>query len=272
MKKLSKSIFPFAERKYMTELLAENKTFFGILPYKFHFIDKQYTVADTPLSYRQINSLGSNGILRSNRENKNGWRKFDFRELVFLLIVEEVRKYGLKDSQLEYLRSAFFDEKNMSKVDLAMIACISGYKIILTFDADGRVCFHDLITIDLLEDKTGKSLINVNLNSIVTEQWKKTGWDTEEYKNSFDIFAEELGKRNLGEKELEIIKAIRTGSYESVNVKFENGKVSFLEKTDSVTTETRIIEILKENSFQSIKLEQKNGKVVSLKRTIKEKL
>lgn len=272
MKKTKNSIFPFVERAYIKKLLSKNETPLKILSFRFHFAEKRYTASDTPLSYRQINSLGGNGILKSDRKNKKGWRKFSFRELVFLLVVEEIRNYGIQDSQLKYLRDAFFKKENKFESDLAMIASVSGIKIILTFDADGKVYFHDVITADMSEDRNRKSFINVNLNAIIAGQWKKEGRGIVEYKNSADIFGHELGKHILEEKEIKIINSVRAGNYESIKIKFQNGKVDLLEKTEDIDAKKKIVDIKKEYKFQSINTEQEGGKTVSIKRTSKEKL
>lgn len=272
MKKPKSSIFPFAKRAYAKKLLSKNETLLKILSFRFHFAEKRYTASDTPLSYRQINSLGGNGILRSDRKNQKGWRKFSFRELVFLLVVEEIRKYGIQDSQLKYLRDAFFKKENKFESDLAMMASVSGIKIILTFDADGKVYFHDVITADMSEDRNHKSFINVNLNAIIAGQWKKEGRGIAEYKNSADIFGHELGKHILKEKEIKIINSVRDGNYESIKIKFKDGKVFMLEKTENMAVSKRMVDMKKEHAFQNISTKMENGKTVSIKRTSKEKL
>ena len=65
--------------------------------------NKVFRVADSPLSYRQTNALAMDRLMPDNREKKEGWRKFSLKELIYISIVYELKKYGLKHVQLKYL-------------------------------------------------------------------------------------------------------------------------------------------------------------------------
>ena len=49
-------------------------------------------------------------LLDNDRKDKNTWRKFSFKELIYILIVAELKKFGLKHEQLQQLWSSFFKE------------------------------------------------------------------------------------------------------------------------------------------------------------------
>ena len=75
--------------------------------------EKKYKVADTGLTYRQASYINKN-ILEDDRENKQGWRKFSLKEVIYLSLVQELRLFGLNDNQLINLKKSFFSNKYKS--------------------------------------------------------------------------------------------------------------------------------------------------------------
>ncbi len=71
------------------------------------FNRKIFRVSDSSLTYRQLNNLEASGLFESSRKDKSGWRKMNFREIVYMLLVAELRKYGLKNNQLFGLKNFF---------------------------------------------------------------------------------------------------------------------------------------------------------------------
>src|SRR5688500_6466345 len=72
---------------------------------------KRYKVSDTTLTYRQANALGVDHLMPDDRKNKDGWHKFSAKELIYLLIVADLKKFGIKHSQLQELWDSFFKSK-----------------------------------------------------------------------------------------------------------------------------------------------------------------
>ena len=64
---------------------------------------------------------------------------------------------------------------------------------------------------------------------------------------------------------------LRTGSYNSVTIKYRNGEMERIEAEEEVP-ERRIIDILKEADFQDVTIKRRDGKVVHVSRTLLKKL
>jgi len=55
-------------------------------------------------------------------------------------------------------------------------------------------------------------------------------------------------------------------------VKRKEGKIEYLEATETLSADTRLTEIIKEQDYQNIEIKTANGKTVCIKRTIKRKV
>lgn len=227
--------------------------------------DKLFSASSTGLTHRQINSLEGNDILRSGRKDKKKWRAFTYKERIFLLIITELRKYGFKDKQLRNLRDAFFKKSNALYSDMVIMEALEENKVVLLVKSNGEVSFHGALHLD--ENYT--SFININLNTIIESLRKEIGAKEKlGYVTDEDILVHVIPS----EKERAIVDAIRTGNYESIKIKFKDGKMDLLEKTEKIDPKKRIADVRKEHKFQSITEEEEGGKIVSIKRTSRERL
>lgn len=136
--------------------------------------EKKYRVANTDLTYRQINSLDGNEILQDNRKEKKGWRKFSYKELIFISIIKELRSYGFIDEQFENLRDLFFKKSEEYFSDLALIAAYSGTKTTLIASMADKGFTYELIGFEIKQSESRKSYIIVNINRIIDELRKST--------------------------------------------------------------------------------------------------
>ena len=73
------------------------------------FIGKKvFTVSDTPLTYRQVNALDGDKLLKDDRKKKENWRRFSIKEMVYILIIHELKKFGVKQENMRGIWQAFF--------------------------------------------------------------------------------------------------------------------------------------------------------------------
>lgn len=232
---------------------------------------KQFTVSDTPLSYRQINTLDEDKLLDNSRKNKKGWRKFSFKEIVYILIVAEVKKFGVKHEQLHKLWRAFFGDENGHKsyAELAL-GCVFGHtQIILTVDNAGDVVFYDPNAYILFSSWEHKPLLTLELNSFVNNLLKSIGRNC--FTPKFTVFTESFKRREqiLKPKEEELLKIIRDEQFSAIRVKKKNGEIEvvYAEKTKNAGnfTPQELVEIIHQKDFQDISIIQRDGKIVNLK-------
>jgi len=221
------------------------------------FINKKgFRVVDTDLTYRKINHLSKN-LLKDEDRKEGSWRLFTFKELVFIRIVEELRKYGFVDDQLINLRDAFFDNKHKKSLDFTLIEVFGKIKIILIVDHSGFVGFYNESTFDCFVKDIKKSFISINFNQFVMDVWEGIGKEKFGYNISDDIF--------LANKEEELISLIRNNDYDIVNIKKNDSSIIVKAGGEKVLSNDDLVKIIKTKSFGNIEIVKRDGKVVNVK-------
>lgn len=241
---------------------------------------KRFTVSNTPLTYRQVNSLGSDNLIPDDRKKDAGWRKFSIKELVYILVVHELKKFGLKHNQLKFLWEAFFQERKDSDIteinankgyaDVAIGLVILGIEINLAIDSEGNISIYDPANAVFLNTYTSnKPRLIIGINDIYNQIIEKTGNKPAPIKYSIrDLFIKVNDPLTLKEKE--IIKIIRDNDYSSVQIRKKNGEIALLsaERYRNETgnlTQHDVLKLLDSKDFQDINIIKRNGKIVLLK-------
>jgi hypothetical protein len=242
---------------------------------------KKYTVSDTPLSYRQANALGTDNLLSNDRKDKSRWRKFSFKELVYIEILSELKGFGMKRDQLRPLWDSFFKEppKDIKQIDLrngrdseVAIGCVfSGIEITLFVDNKGDTFFLDPMY--YLRFSISKPLIKISFNQIVNELLKKISLPTVPVTHS--VYTLVFNNASVTtDKEKELLGIIRDQNYISVEVKKRDGEIALAyaenHKNGELTTQN-LEQILESKNYINISITQRDGKIVShtIKETIK---
>ena len=242
--------------------------------------DKKFKVSDTPLSYRQANALGDDKLLSTDRKTKQGWRKFSFKELVYVLIVNELKKFGLKHEQLKSLWEAFFKEPvkqkiNEIRIDKFIGECAIGctlaqVEIKISIDSDGSIIFYDPFHSVLLDTLSGsKSLITIRLNDIVNTLLKQLGknpipltWT--QSKLVFDTIPD------ISVKEQELLKIIRDKNFSVVKIKKKDGDIAVVYAETILDTskglkQADLIKLINDKDYQDVSIIKRDGKIVNFK-------
>jgi DNA-binding transcriptional MerR regulator len=241
------------------------------------FIDtKRFTISDTPLSYRQANSLEADDLLTKDRENKNGWRKFSFRELVYVELVYQLKKFGLQHQQLRKLWDAFFKEP--IKIDPKMprpqfnkiigetaIGCVFGQvEITLCVDSAGEIAFYDPTNYALFYDSS-KPQIEIRLNEIVNGLLPKVG------KKPFPVtqsIQQAILDHGFSLKERELMEIVRNEDYTSISVKKKDGEIAMvyaekIKKKSNEITNQELLKLIDEKAFQNVSIVKRDGQIVN---------
>jgi len=226
---------------------------------------KRFRVADTTLTYRQVNSLDTNKVLKDNREDNKNWRKFSLKELVYLSIVKELKEYGIINKQLENLKKAFFSKNYVFSTDESLLFILHGIKIIMTLDKDSSVSFYTIPSYNLFK-RFSTSFININLNEIFLEIWERIGKRRIEYKNELDLLSGVIKDFDTDEKEVELLKLIRNKDYKSIIIKKKDNN-EFIVKGEAIelVKENNLIKMIKEKNFADISIVKRNGNIVNIK-------
>lgn len=221
------------------------------------------------LSYRIINHWEKNGLIDVERgENGNGWRKYSFMDQIWLMIIIELRSYGisiekikiiynqLKKDDADYLPSVY------PKLEFYIDYFIENKELIkILIYKDFTIEFGTKKEIEYAEQQDIiDSCITINLHKLIQNVLNKSF-----YKPNYN---EEI---KLSEKEIKLLYHLRIGNYKSVKVLFKDGKIERLEG-EIIKVEKKIHEIMLENAYDEITITRENGEVVNTKRKIKIKL
>jgi hypothetical protein len=227
--------------------------------------EKRYRVSDTPLSYRQINYLDTNGILEDSRDNNKEWRKFSLKELLYLNLIKELRIYGLADEHLRKLKKVFFSKEYRVKSDFAIAAVLGGIKVILVLNNQASFIFYSLVNYKFLESEE-KSHISINLNEVTMDIWEKLGGKRIEYFDEANLMSAIIADYKTSEKESELLKIIRNKEYKTITIR-KNGEEVFIVKGEKaeITKEKKLIEMIKQKDFVDINIVKRNGNIVNIK-------
>lgn len=156
-------------------IFTQNTTFWKLNPGEkisprirfFSNTTRTFTVADTRLSYRKIYLLDEDNLLPDSRLEEKGWRKFNYKELVYLTLIDEFRKYGLEKHQLKKVKSSFFG-KSSKDTEEVMYRAANNQPISVVLDEQGGIRYLDSPRVDISQLRL-KSYVCVNLTDIARE-------------------------------------------------------------------------------------------------------
>lgn len=226
---------------------------------------KRFRVSDTNLTYRQVNSLDNNNMLKDERKENNGWRKFSLKEVIYLSVIKEVKNYGITNDQLENIKKSFFSKDYAFDTDECLLLILNGVKIIMVLDKDFCVSFYTIPSYFVYQ-KNSKSFININLNEVFLETWERIGKKRVEYKNELDLLAGIVKDFDTDEKEVELLKLIRNKDYKSIFIK-KKDKNEFIVKGEKVelVKENDLVKMIEDKDFADINIVKRDGNIVNIK-------
>lgn len=254
----------------------------------FEFIKTpRYRVGDTSLTYRQAHLLSKDGVLDA-QEDEGKWRKFSFNELVYVLIVQELKQMGFSNKQFVSLHEVFFKEKSTPAdkkgifkptgyAPMAIGYALIGVPLILKYTHDGHADFYDPSHFAVL-GCAGKSFVYINLNEIINDFSEKIGKDIKLKTDTlFATFVHSLLERdNVSDKERRLLEILRDEACEGIKVqKKADGTLVVHAKKSAGTSGIDPIEFLRgvgNHDFQNIEIHRRNGEVVHLSMEDVEKL
>ena len=231
--------------------------------------NKKYSLKDIKdeATYRTINHWDSLGLLEDERKTKEGWRKFNVIDLVWIQIISELRRFGLSLDKIKVAKQSIFyleykPENKSYFLDLFISCCFNKYIVYILIFENGHAEFATEEEYEWsLTSLPLDSHILISLSKILIKLFPKGKFGK---LHSF--------KENLSFEEAKILNLIRNNKYETVSIRFKDGKVNLFEGKESISDKERIINILKENKYQDIEIKQADGKIVSIKRTEKVKI
>lgn len=244
---------------------------------------KSFTVSDTHLSYRQINTLSNDKLFPEERDNKKGWRKFSLKELIYFAIVHELKKFGLSHKVLMSLSDSFFKEPipngqlqiNKYTSEIAIGCALIQAEIMLTITSEGKATYYDPPHY-LLIGTEGTPSIQIKLNDIINAINKSMGKKLIPIKWSGRNYLWSKESISVSDNEKDVLNIIRNKKYSTIKLKTKEGKVSFIHAGEVIDTKQlsnqKLVSLIETKAYQEIGIITEKGKIVSFKSEEKIKL
>ena len=237
---------------------------------------KQYTANDTPLTSRVINSWTSLGLLDDVRtEPGQGWRKFSIMDIIFIVVLTELRKFGISIDNLKNTKQSLFmpcvqleNQNAMTWLEFAYIRAKQSindgntYILVDNTGQAGIITERDMVLNRALE-KIPDSYIYMNFNKILvnaindkhTKLWSEdTMW--------------------LYRSEMEFIDKIRTSDFTEYKIKVnDDRKITWIEQNFSGKPKEmeQLHTLISKIGYGELNLTIKNGSLCHLRGTKQEK-
>lgn len=225
-----------------------------------------FPVSATGLSYQQVNWLTKDGLLgASEKAGERGWRKFQFREIVYLRVLSELRSFGAGNEALHGLHQLFYG--NTATADEIILACLKASEATLLFYSDGTgfvLSPERLFEAERTDNEAVKrSAIRVVVSSCVREALELIGLESVETIHTLGKMIQLLP---LTQKERAVVDALRNRDYTEITVTKHNGEPSVIyaenNRKEDVTNDVLVPMLMR--SFANINVKRRDGKTVSV--------
>lgn len=240
--------------------------------------EKRYRVADTGLTYRQLNSLDSSELIHGKRNSDKDWREFSITDLLYLHLVSKSREFKTRNSQLKKLKSEFYGEfmnyKDVGIVlysELAVLALLIGnIPLSVQIRSDGEIIFSDTSVLTLISNN--KASLHIFLPETFEVFIEKITSD-QSFTKKFDLkeFIDDYSPTPVSRKERALLNLIANNSFSQITIeKKVDGSllVRGLESLDgNAITEKEFRELCESVEFGDFETIKRDGKIVAYKFT-----
>jgi len=235
---------------------------------KAFLLTERYSVKDTDITYRMVNTWCKAGIMSDRRKAEDGWRRLTFTDLVWLHVLVELRKFGLSIEQLAVVyKTAFYvngdTQKPWNVFAVGVAQCFQETNISIVIFNDGclSLAFDDELALHehLFAHISSTSqpnlhiepYIKLNLNQLVRKVHPKLSHA--EYKKL---------AIPLSSVEREVVSAIQEDDLDNITIRLNNGKILGIEKEKSQSDYRGSLEgLIKDISYGEAVIKVKEGRI-----------
>ncbi|MDD4110732.1 MAG: hypothetical protein PHS54_04180 [Clostridia bacterium] len=229
--------------------------------------EKKFKPSELNINRRILSHWKQYGLL--DTREKNTTTMLSFLELFWLQVAMELRHFGVSLENIKITKESFFKNSNAVLLETYLLRSFihkdKDFFMIVAPDGRADVGTRDEIDFSELVGYIKTNYIKINFNIIKNYFLKE--------KN--DLVSKEDIPNYLADKETSIIDILRSGNYEEINIKFNNGVISHISKKDIENNPNpyKILgEIVKNGGeFGSITFKIKDGKFVSVETDVMEK-
>jgi DNA-binding transcriptional MerR regulator len=234
------------------------------------------------LTYRQINDWDDRGALPNDREGDRGWRKFSLREIFIVMVCNEIHlQFGVPVARLQFVQECMLQDDADHLSAAIQLMSVLGVGVWLmtdleeTFVMGSELEFRNLMEPGYLRAETERGYLFVNLTPLVNRLFEVSdeGETIKPHGRGYEILRELRSQESVrNAAELKVLKAIREGAFDRIEITLDNGNVRTLHKIDHPDISMSIDAFVKEHPYQSLNIAVRQGGVASLERRETERL
>lgn len=252
------------QQKYINKRAAEEQLVDYILTSEQidKYIEFEKAKKKVEQSPRVLNNWAQQGIINSPEEGKK--RTYNRLEGIWIDLVGQLREFGLGLEKIKSVRDFLFDNKidgsDFSPIKYAIVYSLMVEPYILLIYSDGTINLMSKSQyIDYLSDEFILPMhISINLLDISKAEFPR---------NSFTDFANTGDVAKLTQKELELLYYLRTGDYDEIKVRMDNGEIYLIESSMKFNANTKVVDIINKSAYQDIEIKIRDGKAILIKST-----
>lgn len=238
-------------------------------PFRNFLSEKRYSSKELGESYRVINHWTELGLLSDDRTNDTKWRKFSIVDIVWTLVVKELRFYGMSLDKIKKARNDLFEIPFSSdwpehELEFHIFLTMIKRGVYLLVMPDGfatLVSDQDMPLREILQqNKATNSMLLISLNKLMSQIFPN-----KDFKPFFPLL------RELTQEEFELINFIRFNAFDEVVVKLQDGKLQRFEGKKKESVESNLLKLIKQNQYQKVEVLVSGDKVVKIERTVQQK-
>lgn len=246
-----------------------------------------FTLSDLGKKYRTINYLEQTGLIDDTRGQKGkGWRKLGLSEYIYISILLELRRYGLKSDHLKHFKS-LYDEYFI----LAIFAVLAGHEITMIFKPNGFCALLDPTFLSIYEEEDERFMditprrdageIQLKLSYFTSNALSLINKPTPVIHYSYAKSASEAMTRELEqlreyEKQLlEEVKQLDGSKDEHLLIQRLKDRTLLIKRGERLPNDSYLasqLNSLVDEGFCDLKVTKRDGKVVDLVQTNAKKL
>jgi len=213
-------------------------------------------------SSRVLNNWAQLGIISDPEPGKK--RTYNKLEAIWIDLVSQLREFGFSLEKIKSVHDLLFESNiegsSFSPIKYAIVYSLMIEPYILLVFNNG--------TINLMSKSKYINYLNdefilpphISINFLHVSE-------SEFPNNSFTKFFSAADLTNLTEKELELLYYLRTGDYDNIKVKMNDGEIYLIESSKKVNVDTKVIDIINKNLYQDIEIKVRDGKAVLISTT-----
>ncbi|HMQ95942.1 MAG TPA: hypothetical protein PKD19_01855 [Candidatus Saccharibacteria bacterium] len=242
-----------------------------------------FRVSDLGKKYRTINYLEATGLINDARDQKGvGWRKLGLSEYVYISVLLELRRYGLKSDVLKNFKE-LYEEYSL----YALFAILAGHEVIMIFKPNGFCAMLDPTFLGLYEDESflpdviprrDNGEIQLKLSVFTSYALGLIGKPKPMIQYSLPINRSNPtsgGLKKYEKKLLEATKNLEHGEGKSITLRRLKDNSILLGYSGNMSVDNEIVQSLSslvDEGYCDLTVSLKDRKVVSLKKNYTEKL